>query len=128
MGRDLVFFVFHRCFNMRSSYTILSHHHETGYPVTFNNFNVISTANFESQLLLRETMFIRALLPFMICLYLSSFTPIAVVILTILYRVYHKMSQAEFFKFRCMAKSEIFFSNLCHVWRACVPPNTYHSF
>ena len=41
--------------------SILSHQRETGHPVTFDNFKVISSCNSESELLLRETLFIREL-------------------------------------------------------------------
>ena len=39
--------------------SILSHHRDTGHPVSFDDFKIISTCNFEAELLLRETLLIR---------------------------------------------------------------------
>lgn len=42
---------------------ILAHHHETGHPISFDDFSIISSCSFESELLLRESLLINKLKP-----------------------------------------------------------------
>ena len=41
--------------------SILSHHRDTGHPVSFDDFKILSSCPFESELLLRESLLIRNL-------------------------------------------------------------------
>ena len=43
--------------------SILSHHRDTGHQVSFDDFKILSSCPFESELLLRESLLIRNLKP-----------------------------------------------------------------
>ena len=43
--------------------SILSHHHDTDHPVSFDDFKILSSCPFEFELLLRESLLIRNLKP-----------------------------------------------------------------